>query len=69
MIKTADSNSSDGRLDNQLDVMQALDIAPGTALSRLFRAREALKAALSAPVHTQGVPPAKAASATRRRKF
>ena len=96
LIETADSNSSDGRLDNQLDVVQALariapihrevlvlfyfddmptaqmaealDIAPGTVLSRLSRAREALKAALGAPVHTQGMPPAKASSAPRLRK-
>ena len=76
-FEAAESHASGERLDNQLDVVQALsriapihrevlvlfyfddmptaqmaealDIAPGTVLSRLSRAREALKAVLDTP--------------------
>ena len=76
----AEPQANGDRLDNQLDVVQALgriapihrevlvlfyfddmptaqmaealDIAPGTVLSRLSRARDALKAALNVPART-----------------
>ncbi|MGV8803434.1 MAG: RNA polymerase sigma factor [Polaromonas sp.] len=84
-------HASAERLDNQLDVVQALgriapihrevlvlfyfddmptaqmaealDIAPGTVLSRLSRAREALKAALDVPA--RAAPAAAASSSVR----
>ncbi|MEO8015979.1 MAG: RNA polymerase sigma factor [Polaromonas sp.] len=92
----AEPHASAERLDNQLDVVQALgriapihrevlvlfyfddmptaqmaealDIAPGTVLSRLSRAREALKAVLGAPARTTA-PLAAAASASSVRLF
>jgi DNA-directed RNA polymerase specialized sigma24 family protein len=36
-----------------LRMAEALEIAPGTVLSRLARARDALKAAMAAPVRSQ----------------
>jgi len=95
-IETADPNPPDERLDDQLDVVQALtriapihrevlvlfyfddmptsqmaealDIAPGTVLSRLSRAREALKAALSAPARARPASPATPVSVPLLRK-
>ncbi len=43
---------------------EALDIAPGTVLSRLARAREALKSVLRAPGHPPALMPAAASAAT-----
>ena len=89
----AEPQASGERLDNQLDVVQALgriapihrevlvlfyfddmptaqmaealDIAPGTVLSRLSRAREALKAVLHAPTWSQAAAACAPASSVR----
>ena len=94
-LDVAEPNPAASRLDDQLDVVQALariapihrevlvlfyfddmptaqmaealDIAPGTVLSRLSRAREALKAALAGPARVPALPAA-APPAPRLRK-